>query len=98
MEDSAQIEHAIVNSHAPAIIENAASIARRSNRVLQVAQQEVDNSEDPLLQLEVTNASNNLKGGKTTISFHQYSSWQNNLDRYGEDAVRQANTSIMRKV
>lgn len=68
MEDSAQIEQAIIDSHAPAIIENAASIARRSNRVLQVAQQEVDNSEDPLLQLEVTNASNNLKAGMRVIA------------------------------
>ena len=68
MVDSAQIEQAIIDSHAPAIIENAASIARRSNRVLQVAQQEVDNSEDPLLQLEVTNASNNLKAGMRVIA------------------------------
>ena len=68
LEDSAQIEQAIIDSHAPAIIENAASIARRSNRVLQVAQQEVDNSEDPLLQLEVTNASNNLKAGMRVIA------------------------------
>jgi vinculin len=32
---------------APGVVNNTSSIARRANRVLQVAQQEADNSEEP---------------------------------------------------
>ncbi|XP_067931173.1 vinculin-like [Watersipora subatra] len=61
LKDTAGIEGAIVTADRQAIVDNAASIARRSNRILQVAQQEVDNSEDPVFQQDVTSASNRLK-------------------------------------
>ena len=64
LEDTAGIEGAIMAADQQSIVDNAASIARRSNRILQVAQQEVDNSEDPVFQQDVTDATNNLKAGK----------------------------------
>ena len=64
LEDTVGIEGAIMAADQQSIVDNAASIARRSNRILQVAQQEVDNSEDPVFQQDVTDATNNLKAGE----------------------------------
>ncbi|KAF6041156.1 Vinc [Bugula neritina] len=61
LSDTSRIEEAIVTADSQAIVDNAANIARRSNRILQVAQQEVDNSEDPLFQQELKLASDKLK-------------------------------------
>lgn len=71
LEDTSNIEEAIITADQQGIVENAASIARRSNRILQVAQQEVDNSEDPSFQQQVTVASNNLKTGNNSAINNQ---------------------------
>lgn len=71
LEDTSNIEEAIITADQQGIVENAASIARRSNRILQVAQQEVDNSEDPSFQQQVTVASNNLKTGNNNAIYSQ---------------------------
>ena len=47
LRDTDRTEHAIANLDAPSIVNNTSSIARRAHRILQVAQSEADNSEDP---------------------------------------------------
>ena len=47
LRDTEHTELAIRTVDPNGIVLNTSSIARRANRVLQVAQQEVDNSEDP---------------------------------------------------
>ena len=47
LRDTDRTEQAIKVGDAAGVVGNTSSIARRANRVLQVAQQEADNSEDP---------------------------------------------------
>ena len=47
LRDTDRTEQSIGNTDPAGVVNNTSNIARRANRVLQVAQQEADNSEDP---------------------------------------------------
>ncbi|XP_025087820.1 vinculin-like isoform X11 [Pomacea canaliculata] len=67
LRDTERIEDGIRNIDSPLIVTNASSIARRANRVLQVAEMEAQNSEDPLFVDRVNEASENLKSSITPM-------------------------------
>lgn len=52
---------AIKHNDAVGVVNHTSSIARRANRVLQVAQQEAENSEDPQFVDRVNEASRQLR-------------------------------------
>ena len=55
---------ASINNHEPqAMVDNTSAIARLANRVLMVAKQEADNSEDPMFVAKVNSASDQLQAG-----------------------------------
>jgi len=60
LRDTDRTEQAIVNMDAPGVVSNTSNIARRAHRILQVAQSEADNSEDPLFVDRVSDAVNRL--------------------------------------
>ncbi|KAL5006317.1 hypothetical protein ScPMuIL_015123 [Solemya velum] len=61
LRDTERVEEGIRASDSPKIVQNASNVARRANRVLQVAQQEAENSEDPVFVDSVSSAAENLK-------------------------------------
>lgn len=62
---TAECESAIAGNQPQKMVDNTSSIARLANRVLMVAKNEVDNSEDPHYRSKVNNAADRLQGGKT---------------------------------
>jgi vinculin len=60
-------EDAIANNDAEKMVEHTTAIARLANRVLQVAKQEAENSEDPVFINSVNKAADNLQGSKNII-------------------------------
>lgn len=54
-------EEAIKNQNPQKMVDNTSAIARLANRVLSVAKQESDNSEDPMFIGEINRASDNLQ-------------------------------------
>lgn len=56
-------EEAIKNRQPQKMVDNTSAIARLANRVLLVAKQECDNSEDPNFIDALTRASDGLQGG-----------------------------------
>lgn len=67
LRDTERIEDGIRTLDSPLIVANASNIARRANRVLQVAEMEAQNSEDPLFVDRVNEASENLKATITPM-------------------------------
>ncbi|XP_076450552.1 vinculin-like isoform X3 [Babylonia areolata] len=67
LHDTNRIEDGIRTVDSPLIVANASNIARRANRVLQVAEMEAQNSEDPLFVDRVNEASQNLKSTITPM-------------------------------
>lgn len=61
LRDTDRIEDGIRTVDSPLIVANASNIARRANRVLQVAEMEAQNSEDPLFVDRVNEASADLR-------------------------------------
>ncbi|XP_055996029.1 vinculin-like isoform X10 [Ostrea edulis] len=61
LRDTERVEDAIQMKDPPRIGAHASNIARRANRVLQVAQQEAENSEDPKYVDRVNEAATNLR-------------------------------------
>ncbi|XP_078333941.1 vinculin-like isoform X13 [Crassostrea virginica] len=61
LRDTERVEDAIQMKDPPRIGAHASNIARRANRVLQVAQQEAENSEDPKYVDHVNEAASNLR-------------------------------------
>ena len=61
LRDTERTEDAIKNNDQRGVVNNTSSIARRANRVLQVAQQEADNSEDPQFVDRVNDAIRQLR-------------------------------------
>lgn len=57
-------EEAIKNKQPQKMVDNTSAIARLANRVLLVAKQECDNSEDPNFIDDVTRSSDGLQAGK----------------------------------
>ena len=64
LRDTERVEDGIRTVDSPKIVTNASNIARRANRVLQVAQQEAENSEDAQFVDNVNHASETLKNSK----------------------------------
>ena len=64
MRDTDRTEQAIRNNDVAGVVNNTSSIARRANRVLQVAQQEAENSEDPKFVDHVQSAIRDLRSSK----------------------------------
>ena len=64
LRDTERVEDGIRTVDSPKIVTNASNIARRANRVLQVAQQEAENSEDAQFVDNVNHASEQLKNSK----------------------------------
>lgn len=60
-------EEAIKNKQPQKMVDNTSAIARLANRVLLVAKQESDNSEDPNFIDEVNQASDALQSGKVVF-------------------------------
>lgn len=56
-------EDAIAKNNPNKMVDNTTSIARLANRVLQVAKQEAENSEDPLFIADVNKAADDLQAG-----------------------------------
>ena len=67
LRDTERVEDGIRTVDSPKIVTNASNIARRANRVLQVAQQEAENSEDPKFVDNVNRASEQLRSSKFLI-------------------------------
>lgn len=70
MRDTERVEDAIQMKDPPRIGAHASNIARRANRVLQVAQQEAENSEDPKYVDHVNQAASNLRSSKELPPYH----------------------------
>ena len=62
--DTEKTEQAIREIDPAGIVNNTSSIARRANRVLQVAQQEADNSEDPKFVDQVNQSIRQLRASE----------------------------------
>lgn len=62
-------EEAIKNKQPQKMVDNTSAIARLANRVLLVAKQESDNSEDPTFIDEVNRASDALQNCKLACSY-----------------------------
>ena len=75
LRDTDRTEQAIANVDAPGVVSNTSNIARRAHRILQVAQSEADNSEDPLFVDRVNEAVNRLRNSMST-SFYLENSLQ----------------------
>lgn len=67
LRDTERVEDGIRTVDSPKIVTNASNIARRANRVLQVAQQEAENSEDAAFVDNVNQASEQLKATITPM-------------------------------
>jgi len=61
LRDTDRTEQAIANVDATGIVSNTSNIARRAHRILQVAQSEADNSEDPQFVDRVNDAVDRLR-------------------------------------
>lgn len=70
--DTDRVEDGIRTVDSPKIVTNASNIARRANRVLQVAQQEAENSEDPAFVDNVNRASEQLRSSKNNFCLTPY--------------------------
>lgn len=60
---TALCESAIVNQQPQQMVDNTTAIARLANRVLMVAKQEAENSEDPAFIARVNKAADDLQNG-----------------------------------
>uniref|UniRef100_A0A4D5R9C1 Vinculin n=1 Tax=Scolopendra viridis TaxID=118503 RepID=A0A4D5R9C1_SCOVI len=88
-----------VNTKTPqAMVDNAASIARLANRVLMVAKQESDNSEDPLFVDRVNNASDQLQSCVTPMVQDAKSVALNINDHASVSRWRETNRTLINSV
>lgn len=67
--DSDRTEQSIRETHTTGVVEATTSIARRANRVLQVATREADNSEDSRYVDRMNDAVKQLRTSKLTFIF-----------------------------
>lgn len=67
MKYTALCENAIVNRQPQSMVDNTSNIARLANRVLMVAKQESDNSEDPNFISRVNRAADELQSSESSI-------------------------------
>lgn len=64
LQDTYRIERAKSENNRLDIVLNASNIARRANRIIQIAAQEMDNSEEAEYVMRISHASNCLKQSK----------------------------------
>ncbi|XP_046583152.1 vinculin-like [Haliotis rubra] len=98
LRDTERIEDGIRSNDSPLIVANASNIARRANRVLQVAHNEVDNSEDPAFVDRVNSASENLKATITPMVQNAKVVSMNPRDMNAGNNWRKANQSLIHAV
>ncbi|KAF8567502.1 hypothetical protein P879_08303 [Paragonimus westermani] len=67
IKDADQTERSIQEAHTTGVVESTTSIARRANRVLQLATREADNSEDPLYVDRMNDAVKQLRSTITPM-------------------------------
>jgi len=61
-------ENAIMSQQPGKMVDNTSAIARLANRVLMVARQEADNSEDPIFIQSLARAADQLQGSEHSKS------------------------------
>jgi len=66
LRDTDRTEQAVANVDPAGVVSNTSSIARRAHRILQVAQSEADNSEDPQFVDHVNGAVDRLRNSAFT--------------------------------
>jgi len=66
-------EEAVRDADAQKMVDNTSSIARSANRVLMVAKNEADNSEDPPFVSRINRAGERLQSGTISIDFRYFS-------------------------
>lgn len=71
--DTQQTEKAIADLSRSIIVESTSNIIRRANRVLLVTYQEIENSEDSILNIQLQQASETLK--QSHFLFKRSSAW-----------------------
>ncbi|KAL3841953.1 hypothetical protein ACJMK2_020030 [Sinanodonta woodiana] len=98
LRDTERVEEGIRTVDPPKIVTNASSIARRANRVLQVAQQEAENSEDHVFVERVNEASENLKATITPMVQHAKVLSMNPQDAVAANNWRKANQALINSV
>ncbi|XP_036360826.1 vinculin isoform X11 [Octopus sinensis] len=96
--DKEKVEEGIRTINPPIIVTNASNIARRANRVLQVAQQEAENSEDPQFVEKVNSASDVLKSTITPMVQEAKSVSIDPKDQVAANNWRKANNSLISAV
>ncbi|XP_064603655.1 vinculin-like isoform X2 [Liolophura sinensis] len=98
LRDTERVEDGIRTNNSPKIVTNASSIARRANRVLQVAQQEAENSEDPSFVQRVNQASDGLKSSIAPMVTHAKTMSMNPRDQLAVGNWRKANNALVSSV
>lgn len=96
--DKEKVEEGIRTINPPIIVTNASNIARRANRVLQVAQQEAENSEDPQFVEKVNSASDVLKSTITPMVQEAKSVSIDPKDQVAANNWRKTNNSLISAV
>uniref|UniRef100_A0A0L8FX90 Vinculin n=2 Tax=Octopus bimaculoides TaxID=37653 RepID=A0A0L8FX90_OCTBM len=96
--DKEKVEEGIRTINPPIIVTNASNIARRANRVLQVAQQEAENSEDPQFVEKVNSASDVLKSTITPMVKEAKSVSIDPKDQVAANNWRKTNNSLISAV
>ncbi|KAL8579165.1 hypothetical protein ACOMHN_010749 [Nucella lapillus] len=95
LQETKRIEDGIRTVDSPLIVANASNIARRANRVLQVADMEAQNSEDPLFVDRVNEASDNLKSTITPMVHNARTLSTNPQDGMAANSWRKANQKLI---
>ncbi|XP_064476948.1 vinculin-like isoform X2 [Ornithodoros turicata] len=91
-------EDAIARQQPQQMVDNTSSIARLSNRVLMVAKQESDNSEDPIFIGRVNNAADQLQSTVTPMIQHAKTVATKITDPVAHTRWREANKALINAV
>ncbi|XP_064080992.1 vinculin-like isoform X6 [Macrobrachium nipponense] len=95
---TAQCEASISNHEPQAMVDNTSAIARLANRVLMVAKQEADNSEDPMFVAKVNSASEQLQAAVTPMVQDAKNVAMNPDDHHAISRWRQSNQALLAAV
>ncbi|XP_076039736.1 vinculin isoform X13 [Oratosquilla oratoria] len=95
---TAACENAIVKQEPQSMVDNTSGIARLANRVLMVAKQEADNSEDPAFVAQVNAASDQLQGAVTPMLQDAKAVAMNPEDQRAISRWRQSNNALLTAV
>ncbi|KAK4035676.1 vinculin [Daphnia magna] len=95
---TAECEDAIGRQEAQRLVDGTSQIARLANRVLMVAKQEADNSEDPKFIGEVTGAANLLQANVTPMVQDAKSVATNMRDQGSINQWRDSNKKLLESV